>query len=345
LKILLVRTSAMGDVVHALPVLSALKKAWPAARVGWVIEAAWAPILADHPDLDAIIQVRTKAWRRRLLGLQTRAEMRRAVDAMRAFGADVALDLMGNYKGALLARRSGTGRSLGPSAPFRRERGSARLIDQRVDTPGEHAVDRGLALLAALDVPAALRVEADFGGDKLLRHVPAAAGSLCVEIDADPRPLVLIQLGAGWANKAYPASAWAAVARRLHADGCRVLLPTSPGEEALARTVAELSAGAAQPVDATDFATLAALQRRSRLVIGGDTGPLHLAHALGASVLCLIGPTDPRRNGPYGAVDRVIFHELPCSRCYKRFDGPRACLLSIAPAEVIDRARRLLAGG
>jgi len=142
----------------------------------------------------------------------------------------------------------------------------------------------------------------------------------------------------------------------------------APGEEDLARAVVAASDGAAHAVDAGPLPFLAALLARSRLVLGGDTGPVHLAHALGTPVVCVMGPTDPQRNGPYGAGDgdtappggpggkttappggrgggtaaRVLWHRLPCSNCYRRFAEPKACLLAIPPEAVAERALELL---
>lgn len=335
MRILLVRTSAMGDIVHTLPVLMALRRSLPEARIAWVAEAVWARVLEGHPDIDRLIKVRTKAWRK-TWRRGARAEIQDAVDAMRDFDADVALDLMGNWKGAALARLSGARRIVGAGSADRREGSSVFLLPETVGAHGVHAVDRSLSLLASLSIVPG-RVE--FGGDRLLRTSPPGTEELLAQAR---RPLVLILTGAGWANKTWPMRWWAEVAVGLDDRGYDVWMPTAPGEEALAAEVAERSGGRARPVDATDFGRFAALARRARLVLGGDTGPLHLAHALDAPVLCLIGPTEPGRNGPYGALDRVLFHRLPCSGCYRRFDGPRACLLSITPEQVLARAVELL---
>lgn len=334
MRVLFVRTSAMGDIVHCLPTLVALRRAVPEARVGWVVESTWAPILEGHPDIEQLIRVRTKAWRRGVRRTETRGEIRAAVAAMRAFRADVALDLMGNHKGAILTRLAGAKRSVGASRRERREPSSALWLRETHPVGGEHAVDRALGLLAPLGVEPG---PADFGGDRLLADEPSAASAL-LATRRGGRPLVLLQLGAGWANKIYPMDRWTEVARGLEQAGAEVWIPTAPGEEHLAMEVEGASEGAARAVDATDFAVLAALMRRASLLIGGDTGPVHLAHALGTPVLSLIGPTDPKRNGPYAAAEQVLFHELPCSYCYKRFDGPRACLLQITVDEVLERA-------
>jgi lipopolysaccharide heptosyltransferase I len=346
LRILIVRTSAMGDVVHSLPVLSALRRHLPEARIGWVIEQAFAPLLDGHPDLDRLITVRLRAWRRRPLSAGVRREIGAAVAELRRFRPDVALDLMGNHKGGLLALASGARRRFGASAGTRRERSSGWWINRPVTVRGRHAVDRALELATALGAGTAA---ADFGGDKLFRSVPPQAAEFLSGRDG---PFVLIQAGAGWGNKTYPPAWWGRVASGLRRRaGVEVWVPVAPGEEDLARAVVAASAGAARAVDAAPLPFLAALLRRSRLVLGGDTGPIHLAHALGTPVLCLIGPTDPERNGPYPAGvagrggdvgERILWRRLPCSNCYRRFAEPKACLLGISPDEVVEKALRLL---
>lgn len=329
----------MGDIVHCLPVLSALRRDLPGARIAWVVEKTFAPLLVDHPDVDELIVVRLRQWRKDLFARAVRREMGAARTAMRRFSADVALDLMGNHKGGLIARLSGAPRIVGASRPFRREASSAIWINQPVDTPGVHAVDRALAVVAGWR-PELRAAAVDFAGEKILARIPEGAATFLAE---RRRPFVTIQAGAGWGNKTYPGEWWGEVARTVSARAdVDVVVPIAPGEDHLAAAVVDSSAGTAFSVEAQAFPFLAALLRASRLVLGGDTGPLHLAHALGTPVLCLIGPTDPARNGPYSAPDRVIWKRLPCSNCYKRFAEPRACLLNISPAEVANRALAIL---
>jgi lipopolysaccharide heptosyltransferase I len=318
-------------------VLTALRRRYPEARIGWVVEKVFAPVLAGHPLIDTVIPVRLRAWRKNLLGAEVRREMAEARAALREFRADVALDLMGNHKGGALAWASGARRRVGAARRGRREPSSALWINEPVEVEGHHAVDRGLSLLSALDVPPG---PADFGSSMLLADEPPEAARF---LAGAKRPYVVIQPGAGWANKTWPAPWWGRVAREI-ARRCDhgVYVPIAPGEEHLAREVEASSEGAAVAVEAGPFAFLAALLRHSRLVLGGDTGPLHMADALGVSVLCLIGPTDPARNGPYRHPEQVLWKPLPCSCCYKRFSEPRVCLLSIGPGEVAGRAMALL---
>lgn len=345
-RILLIRTSALGDVVHCLPVLTALRRRFPEARIGWVVEEAMAPVVAGHPLLDQTFVVRFRPWRRRLLAARTRRELAGLRRDLRRFAPRVAIDLMGNHKAGLVARLSGAPRRLGLERSQRREPSSAVWINEPVTTPGVHAVDRALSLARALGVPD--DEPADFRGDLLFRDTgpgpETASGARHPSGErTDDEPHVLIQPGAGWGNKTYPPEWWGRVAAGLRrAAGLAARVAVAPGEEELTRRVVAASDGAAAAVPALDLDTLASRLRRARLVLGGDTGPTHLAHALGTPVLCLMGPTDPARHGPYGAPERALSVRLPCSFCYKRFDEAKACLLSIPPHRVVEHALRLL---
>jgi heptosyltransferase-1 len=358
-RILLVRTSSLGDVVHALPVLTALRRRLPAATLGWVVEEAFAPLLAGHPDLDELLVVRLRSWGRRPLAPRTLAEAARFLARLRRFAPHVVLDLMGNHKAAVIAALSLCRRRIGHARAWRREPSSALWLSETVPARGTHAVDRTLSLLDALGLPPE---PADFGGEKLLR--PAATAPHA----APGERYVLLHPGAGWGNKIYPPAWWGAAVRLLHAaTGVRTLVAAGPGEEALAATVASGSAGSAaataaaggsgdgaaggstpnrpgavEVVAAPDLASLTALLRGAALVLGGDTGPTHLARALGTPVLMVMGPTDPARHGPYGDPDLAVHRRLPCSFCHRRFAETKACLLEIPPARLAERAARLL---
>jgi len=329
-RILIVRTSALGDVVHALPVLTALRRHFPQARIGWVIEEAMAPVLAGHPDLDEAIAVRLRHWGKEPFSRRTLRELGAFLAALDRFAPDVTLDLMGNHKAGAISALTLCDRRIGAARRSRREPSSAVWISEPVVPRGAHSVDRMLSLLDGLGLPAE---PADFGPDKIFREVP---GTL-------PEPFVLIHPGAGWANKVYPPERWGEVARRLReATGLPALVARARSEEKLAAAIEAAGGGAARTVSAPDLPALAALLRRARLVLGGDSGPIHLAHALGTPVLMVMGPTAPERNGPYGAPERAIWRRLPCSFCHRRFAETKACLLEIPADRVAERAVELL---
>jgi heptosyltransferase I len=332
MRILIVRTSALGDVIHALPVLTALRRNLPEAKIGWVVEESMAPLLQGHPDLDELLVVRLRHWRRSL-GVQNLRELRSFLSSLDRFAPDAVLDLMGNHKAGLISALTLADRRIGFARAFRREPSSAIWISQPVVPRGIHAVDRMLSVLDALGLPPE---PADFGPEKLFRGTQPeiAAGEL----------FVLLHPGAGWANKRYPPAWWGEAARRLHAStGVPTWVAVAPGEEELAAGVQTAGGEAVRTVPAPDLPTLAALLRRARLMLGGDSGPTHLAHTLGTPVLMVMGPTDPERSGPYGAPDHALYRRLPCSFCYKRLTETKACLLEVPPRRVAERAAEILA--
>ncbi|MDX1996756.1 MAG: lipopolysaccharide heptosyltransferase I [Thermoanaerobaculia bacterium] len=333
-RYLLIRTSALGDVVHGLPVLAALRRHQPEAHIGWVVEASLAPLLTGHPWIDELFPVRLRPWRREPFSARTRREIAALRRALRAFRPDVAIDLMGNHKAGAIARFSGARERLGARQEDRREPSSAFWINRPVATRGVHAVDRTLSLLDGLGLPA----EAP---DFAPQHLPAADAA-----EDTAEPFVLLHPGAGWGNKVYPPERWAAALRRIHQESglrCLVALSPSPTERALAEAIVARTDGAAALLEGGDLPTLTAQLRRARLVLGGDTGPLHLAHALGRPVLMTLGPTDPERHGPCGAPDSALAVRLPCSFCYRRFPTAKACLLELRPEVVAARALEILA--
>ena len=331
-RILIVRTSALGDVIHALPVLTALRRHFPQARIGWVVEEGMAPVLAGHPDLDELLTVRLRAWGRRPFSGETVRELGAFVAALDRFAPEVVLDLMGNHKAAAVSALTLADRRIGAARKHRREPSSAVWINEPVVPRGTHAVDRMLSLLDALGVPAE---PADFGAAKLFRDGESE--------ENDDERFALLHPGAGWGNKVYPPAWWGEAVRRLRdATGVATRVAVAPGEERLAAEVVAASGGAAQAVPAGGLPRLATLIRRSSLVLGGDSGPTHLAHALGVPILMLMGPTDPLRNGPYGAPDLALWKSLPCSFCHRRLAETKACLLEIPPGRVATRAAELL---
>lgn len=330
MRILIVRTSALGDVVHALPVLTALRRHVPGARIGWVVEEAMAPVLAGHPDLDETLIVRLRR--------PTLSGLRSFLEALDRFAPDVVLDLMGNHKAGAIAGLSLADQRIGAAWRSRREPSSAVWINQPVAPRGSHSVDRMLSLLSGLGLP---EEPADFAPGKLFREEPAAIRDLA----ENEGPYLLLHPGAAWANKVYPPTFWGRAVKKVRQEtGLSTWIAEARGEQALAAGVLAEAGEAARLVPAPDLPSLAALIRRARLFLGGDSGPTHLAHALGTPVLMLLGPTDPERNGPYGAPDRALFRRLPCSFCHQRLGETKACLWNIPPEEVAAKALALLDG-
>lgn len=336
---LLLRTSALGDVIHALPALTALRRRFPHARIGWVVEEAFATLLAGHADLDQVIPVRLRAWRKRPFARETLQEISALRERLHSFEAEVVLDLMGNHKAGVLGLLTGATRRLGAARRDRREPSSAIWIGEEVPTEGPHAVDRMLSLLEPLGVS---REPADFGGAKLFPHLDKRS---IAAFESLPERFALLHPGAGWANKRYPPKLWGEVAHALRKESgvpTLVSISASNEEREFASQIVAASRGAAEGVPAQDLASLAALTRRSALVLGSDSGPSHLAVALGVPVVMVMGPTDPTTHGPYGAAENAIVERLPCSFCHKRFAEVKVCLLAIPPQRIARRAAEIL---
>jgi ADP-heptose:LPS heptosyltransferase len=238
-----------------------------------------------------------------------------ATRALRGRGFDVALDLQGLWKSAAWARLSGAPRVVGFDRAFRREPGSALLLKERLrpSVGARHVIDKNLSLLTALDLDAvglrefplpALEVERERVDQGL-----AALGL---------RDFVLLNPGGGWTSKLWPPESFGALALRLGDEGHPCLVTFGPGEEGLADRVVAASEGRALRSFPTTLREYVALARRARLLVAADTGPLHLACAVGTPVVALFGPTDPERNGPFREEDRVVRRTPVCAPCYRR---------------------------
>jgi len=329
-RILVIRTSALGDIVQALPVLTELRRRFPEARIGWVVDESFAPLLAGHEMIDELLSVPLRRWRRSGPGNNRLYELIAFLRRLRRFEAQLAVDLMGNHKGALVARASGAPVRLGARRRDRREPASALWINRPVEAVGEHAVDRMYSLLAALGPGNAAP---DFAGRAI------ACGR-----DQIPRArYVYLHPGAAWGNKRYPPELWGEAAAEIALwSGLEVWVGAGPGEQQLAHAVISASSGAARTCQAETLDELAGVIRGARLVLAADTGAVHLARALEVAVVAVHGPTDPARHGPYGVSDAVAVRSLPCSFCHRRMGDAKACLLGIDPRQIARLAQAQL---
>ena len=329
MNVVIVRLSSMGDVVHALPLAVNLKRA--GHRVGWVIEKPFAPLLWGNPFLDAVFEVQTRRWRRRSWRLESLSEIRRAAAALRAFGADVLLDPQANEKSWAIARFASAPRIV---LDDREVRGNwtRRFSSLRVRPSGAagHVTDRVLGLLSPLGVPAGERAP---DARYLLADPPAAASDFLSRV---PRPFALYHPGAGWANKSWGEERFAALADRVRRDrGIAPIVSWGPGDEARAN---DLSGRLGAPaIPALDFGGLARVMSEASFFAAGDTGPLHLADALGVPTVALFGPTDPARNGPYRRNGVEFSSTLACAPCNDRYGETKPCLAGTSP-EAVARA-------
>lgn len=327
----------MGDILHALPAVAALRQAHPRWYFGWAVEPRWRSLLAaadgKSPLVDGIHLVNAKEWARAPLRLKTRSEIGQLRRALRAERYDVCIDLQGAVRSALAGRLAGAGRMIGEASP--REWAARWFFGERIPTKGVHVIEQAVEVCDAV------------AGERLSPVLPPLPVDPAAELwteevlrSAQRRPVVLLSPGAGWGAKRWPAERYGAVAAELSAQGSLVLVNAGPEERALAAEVVRASGGVALAPEFT-LERLIALTRRISLLVAGDTGPLHLACALGKPVVGIYGPTDPGRNGPFGVPFRVLRHP-ESKRDHTRHAEPEAGLLTIAPEQVVEAATELL---
>ena len=328
-RVLIVRLGAMGDILHALPGVAALRQARPKWYLGWAVEPRWRALICA----DRIHLVNAKAWARSPFRIETLREIGALRQELRAERYDICIDLQGAVRSALAGRLARAPRMIGEDHP--REWAARWLFGERVPTNGVHVIEQAAEVCAAA------------AGEPLSPILPLLPVNREAELwvdqelrEAARRPVVLLSPGAGWGAKRWPAERYGAVARDLHQQGCMVLVNAGPEEQAMAAEVVRASGGVVQAPQFT-LERLIALTRRVCLVIAGDTGPLHLACALGKPVVGIYGPTDPSRNGPFGVPFRVLRHP-ESKRDHTRHEEPEAGLLTITPQQVVEAANELL---
>jgi heptosyltransferase I len=327
----------MGDILHSMPAVTALRQAHPDWVIGWATEPQWRGLFCTHgskpgtpgmPLVDRLHIVPAKQWARKPLSPGTWKDMARVRREVREMRYDVAVEMQGAVRAAMVARWARTGRIVGEAQP--RERVARWLFNERVETRGVHVIEQSVEVANAI------------AGDHLPIPLPLLPRDPAAEARAAelPQPLVLLSPGAGWGAKRWPAERYGEVARRLAEEGCSVVVNCGPAEEGLARQIAETSGGAARALP-LEMADLIAVTRRATLAIAGDTGPLHLASALGKPVVGIFGPTDPARNGPFHCPSRVLRHPESV-RDHTRRSEPEAGLLTITVEDVTAAALDLL---
>jgi len=339
-RILIIKPSSLGDVVHALPVLAAARATYPRAHLAWLISASFAPLLAGHPLLDEVIPFDRRRFGRMLRDPRTLAEFARFVRDLRHRRFDLVLDLQGLFRSGFLAWATGARRRVG----FRAARELAwafytcRVVPPAGDT---HAVQRNVALARAaglrLDTPA---FPLGLRPDELDR----ARALLATTAGRDLPTFVAVVPGARWPSKQWPAERFAELIDALHAAGRPpVVLLGSPDERPLAAAILRVvHAPVIDLCGRTDVRTLAAVLALAAQVICCDSGPMHIAAALGTPIVAVFGPTSPARTGPYAAGAQIVSRALPCAPCYARRCplGHHACLRGLTAAVVLDAVRQ-----
>ena len=365
-RILLIKLSAVGDVVHTIPVLNKLRRRYPDARIDWLVTPAIADLIRHHPAISNVVlftrQDWSTPWRPSALG-RTAKLVRQLRDA----NYDLIVDMHGQFRTAFLTLAAGASVRVGFDRPrpevwratprtFTAEarkhawKGARELSwvaythHIAVPTLDVHAVDRYLtvgALLGLDDGPAdfsfPIPPEASARADALLREHGIAPND----------GVLLCAPGTNWETKHWPAERFADVARHFGERGWHVVLTGATGEAGVCASVAAAAPGAVDLCGRTSLSELAALVRRSSGCITNDSGPMHLAVALDRPVVSIFGPTDSLWIGPYGRPDAVLRRDLACAPCYLRqlrhCRHGHACMQEVSAAEVIERIEKILA--
>jgi lipopolysaccharide heptosyltransferase I len=326
-RFLLIRLGSLGDIIHALPAAAALRDAFPESRVDWAIDRKWARPLEGNPDITETILVERR----------TAAEVIRSVRKLHAARYTCAIDFQSLYKSALMAFASGAPRRIGFQRSYAREGLAALFYTERLNPRGAHKIDHNLTLVehvgarkSRVRFPLMIRAEEEARVERELAN-------------HDLGEFFVLNPGAGWKSKCWPPERYGELYGKLtERYGWRGVISFGPGEENLAQQVVR-AAGNPPPLAINlELGPLMALLRRSKFVVSADTGPLHLASALGTPVVGLFGPTDPARNGPYGSTDVTVRNPRFSETTYRRGSEYSQSMLSITVEQVVEAVTQRL---
>lgn len=311
MRILVVRVGAMGDVLHALPAVARLREARPDWEVDWVVDPRWAPLLVDAqgrgPIVHRIHLAETRLWSKAPVSLATMRSIAELWRALRTEQYDLVVDMQGTLRSAVIGWMAGGREFAGFADP--RERLAANFYSRKLERRGRHVVEQGAALLGE-----ACGFAQQPGSVSLPRETLA---DLWAEESVGGRGVCLLAPGAGWEAKRWPAEKFGLLAKELRQMGLDVIVNSSHKDDTLAEAIMRASGGLAR-VEVCDVAGLVALVRRVTVMVGGDSGPMHLAAVLGVPVVALFGPTDPERNGPWGPGKKMVLRDPASVTSYKR---------------------------
>jgi heptosyltransferase-1 len=325
------KPSAIGDVVHALPILNLLKRRWPEARVSWLATPACAPIVRGNPQVEEVIEFNRPryghAWRSPTASLA----MWRFIRGLRERRFDLVIDLQGLFRSGWMSWATGAPMRVGFDDA---REGAPWFYTHAVSSGGwwhQHAIGRYLHLAKALgcDIEP---VEFHFA-------VSEANRARARELVPDGTAFAALVPGTHWPTKRWPAEKFAELVNPLREEfGLQSIVLGGPDEKELGEKII----GARNLIGATKLPETIALLERAALVITNDSGPMHIASALGRPLVALFGPTSPLLTGPYGRMDSVVRLGLPCSPCYSRKCSHQSCLQWLGADLVLEKARQQL---
>jgi 3-deoxy-D-manno-octulosonic-acid transferase/heptosyltransferase-1 len=342
LNILIVKLSAIGDVLHTLPSLMELRKLYPDAHITWVVEEAAADLIKNHPALDAVLISRRKNWMKNFTPEGIRRswqEIRSFVKELRQRPYDLVIDFHGLLKSSLIVLISGGKRKLGYDSW--QELSGLFLNEKIPEDMSKHAVDR------YLDFPRYLGAKTGRAEFALPAGSAAEANIrlLLQKYDLEDKKYIAINPVALWETKLWDNEKFARLADLIAGELNIKVVFTGSERKAIEEIISLMSAKAVNLGSETSLLDLASLYRKALMVITTDSGPMHLAAAVGTAVVALFGPTDPARTGPYGSGHTIIRTPLPCSPCFLKKCSTKKCMQDIATEEVFaaveDRLRSI----
>jgi heptosyltransferase-1 len=345
MRILIVKMSAMGDILHALPVIPFLQEIHPDIEIDWVVEEAFAGLLTYHPAISQLQIIRLKSWKKALFAAETWREIRALVARLRSRRYDLVLDIQGNIKSGMVAWLSGCPVRVGFDRRVTQEALNTLFTSHQMPVLPEdrHVTDQYLRLVSgwfgrelpqiALDTDIVAAPDDQLWAESLLQQMPQGR-------------LVLLQMGTTWQTKFWYEAGWIALSRLLmqrYPDVVPLLTWGNEAEHIAAERVAQTIGGRVQVLDRVSLVRLSALIKRVALVIGGDTGVVHLAAAVGTPTVSYYRSSDGARSGPRGERHVVIQAPVPCTRCFKTTcDTDQLCRESITPDMLMAAVERIL---
>jgi lipopolysaccharide heptosyltransferase I len=328
MRLLIVKLGSIGDILHTLPALAAIRKAMPDAEISWVVERRAAEILRDNPILDRLIEVDTKALRRGLVSGETLRAPRQQLRQLRASAFELAIDFQGLLKSASIARLSGARRVFGFSAKYLREPASRVLLSKSIPiSKNLHVIRKNLALAGGalgISVPDS----ADDMEFPIATNAAHQAEALSAKLLTDGS-FAILNPGGGWPTKLWSTERFGRLADELWSHhGLHSLVTYGPGEARLAETVLQSSRSGKAHAVSLSLKGFYELAKRAQIYVGGDTGPTHLAIAAGTPIVGLFGPTEWWRNGSLRAADICVERvEIDCrTDCHRRACSKWICM-------------------
>ena len=344
MKILIIKLSAIGDVIHTLPALNAIRKKYPDAHITWLVEEAAYGVIKGHKALDRIIVSKRKTWLKGLAGRSCAKNFRKVcsfVKQLRDTRYDIILDFQALLKSGVLIGLARGGRKIGFDKGMEHQEHSYIFLNERVPPVDMevHALTRGMMLLEAIGISSS-EVEYNIyisgkdrnAADDLLMHCGIKA----------PKLLVAINPMAKWETKLWDNLKFSNLADRLieQANADVIFTGSREDSEAIEGIISNMKVRAANLAGRTDLKTLAALYEKASIVVSTDTGPMHMAAAVGTPVVALFGPTAPWRTGPFGEGHKIIRVGLECSPCFKRQCKTIDCMKQISVEQVLNAVER-----